>query len=136
MFYFIDDNNQIWSTDENGKSNHPNKLLIEGELVSVLGERDGDVGLPIDATFTLHPSLTELAIAIEHSPAPRRDGGVTLEQVVAEAHQRAVSFQKYWIEMHEKYPEQFPMLLPKGNAGLWVEQLNDHSDDAPRELPL
>ena len=36
--------------------------------------------------------------------------------------------------MNSRYPEEFPLKFERDNAGLWNEQMNDHSDDAPREL--
>lgn len=134
MSYFIDDNGQIWSINQHGESNHPKKLLIEGDRVSVLGDCDGEPGAPIDDTFVLHPTLMSLAIAIEHTPAPSEDGSVNIEQAVADGYQRITSFHEYWLDMNSRYPEEFPLKFERDNAGLWNEQMNDHSDDAPREL--
>lgn len=31
-----------------------------------------------------------------------------------------------WLKSHEENPENFPLVFPEDNAGIWFEQMQDH----------
>lgn len=124
---FVDVDGHIWSINEAGESNFPADIAIDGDVVQVLGERDDQgPGRLVEDEYVLWPSLTALAIALEQEPEPSSDGSVSLQQAVAEAHQRAQSFEVWWVQANKDKPDHYPMSLPMDNAGLWHEQLCDH----------
>lgn len=129
---FVCANGHVWTIDHNGETNFPAEIKIEGRNVLVLGAKDDlGPGRAVEEEYQLWDSLTELAIAIEQSPKPSDDGSISLDQAVASAHQQVESFRKWWTGCHAKLPDQYPMVLPEDNAGLWDEQINDHSISAP-----
>jgi len=125
---FVDVDGHIWSIDLNGKSKFPGDIEIKDSEVWVLGESDGQ-GRLIEEEYTLWPSLTDLAMALEQDIKPSENGDVSLEQAVSEAHLNVESFKKSWIKSHEDKPDCYPMFLAKDNAGLWFEQIVDHSQN-------
>lgn len=124
--YFIDDQNQIWSVDDEGQSRYPAHIFVTQDRVEVLGEREKD-GFVIDQVFVLHASLTDLALAIEHTPTPSEDGSVSLDVAVAENLHRVMAFRSFWLTGHEKTPDHFPLVFDEDNAGSWNEQIQDFS---------
>lgn len=63
---FIDVNGQVWTINNDGKSNHPSDILIEGDTVLILGvEDDIGPGREVEDEYVVWPSLTALANAIE-----------------------------------------------------------------------
>jgi hypothetical protein len=67
---FVDVDGHIWSIDQDGKSKFPSDIQIVGDTVRILGALDdllGD-GRAIDEEYSLWPSLTALAIALEQDP--------------------------------------------------------------------
>lgn len=130
--YFIDNESRIWSVSLAGQCDYPGQLTIESDRVIVLGERDATANTEsyaIEDVFTLHPSLTALALAIEHTPPPSPDGSVSLTQAVATALHHTLAFEQYWLASHRRCPEHFPMVFPEENSGMWQEQMYDADVD-------
>lgn len=54
-----------------------------------------------------------------------REGYTSLDQICALARRRIEDFKAHYLEGHAKYPEQWPLELENGNAGVWLEQVCD-----------
>lgn len=121
---FIDSDGFVWSIDHKGKSNYPQEIRLSGNTVQVLGGFEDEARL-IEEEYTLHPSLTSLAMAIEQTIRPSSDGAVSLDQAVAEAHLNAEAFKAEWVKQHKENPISYPMSISADNAGIWHEQLVD-----------
>jgi hypothetical protein len=121
----------IWLVKESGDCNYPADIEILGNTVRVLGPKDelGE-GRLIEEEYELWPSLMSLAMAIEHSPGSSADGSISLAQAVASAHEQVCSFEKMWIKANSKSPSNYPMVLEANNAGIWFEQIVEHSIEA------
>lgn len=64
---FIDTDARIWSVDKDGHSNHPADVIVLGDTIQILGSKDClGPGREISEEYTLHPSLTALAEAVEN----------------------------------------------------------------------
>jgi len=125
---FIDVDGYIWSVADSGESNYPGDIEVKGDKVVVFEGSECN-GRAVVKEYKLWNSLTSMAMEIEQKVPSSEDGSVTLEQAVAEAHQRAESFKKFWLTEHARKPEHFPLALPADNAGLWFEQINDHEPE-------
>lgn len=126
---FVCVNGHVWTINDEGKTNFPADIHIEGNTVQILGARDDlGPGRAIDEEYQLWNSLTDLAIAIEHSHHASEDGSVSLAQAVGDAHKSTADFEKMWILQNKENPEQFPMVFPADNAGLWAEQMASCDD--------
>jgi hypothetical protein len=123
---FVDVDGHIWSIDHNGKSNFPGEIQIKTDEVWVLGADDGE-GQSIDEEYTLWPSLTALAVALEQNPPQSVDGSISLDQAVAEAHVKAESFKSNWLRNNKLSPDRYPLAFPKEDSGLWFEQMAEES---------
>ena len=51
---------------------------------------------------------------------------MSVDQFVAEEHERLEGFRQAWHSANKINPVQFPMSLPKSNWGLWGEMANDY----------
>lgn len=66
-------------------------------------------------------------VGFEQAAAPVSDPEqMSVNQFVAEEHERLEGFRHAWHVAHGKNPVQFPMSLPKTNWGLWGEMANDY----------
>lgn len=129
---FVDANGHIWSIDDHGKSNFPADIEIVGNTVRILGVSDDlGEGRSIDEEYVLWPSLTALAITLEQNPKDYQsdDGSMSLECAVAEGYKQVSSFEQYWLKSNSEKPDMYPMILPGDNAGLWFEQMREHSEE-------
>ncbi|MDA0152457.1 hypothetical protein OH460_09090 [Vibrio sp. Makdt] len=108
-------------------SNHPARVIVEGDLVHVIDSND-DGDNTISETVKLHSSLLSLALAMASSNTARVSQGepVTLEQAVLEAHQQVADFEIMWKTNNQFQPEEYPMQLPSANSGAWFEQIFQH----------
>lgn len=124
--YFICDQGIVWPVNADGSSPFAGKLVLEGyKVLHVDFDGEGD---EVVSEYQLHESLTDLGIAIEHSDSANSEqDSVSLEQALSEAYRCIQSFGAAWQAAHAKQPEVFPMTLPTDNAGLWGEQMADHT---------
>ncbi len=128
--YFVDVNGHIWSIDHKGNSNFPGDIQINESDVWVLGAKDDlGPGRLIEDEYTLWPSLTALAMTLEHNIPECADGSVSLDQAVSKAHLNLESFKSNWLNEHRKDPIRWPLVLPENNSGTWNEHINDHNGD-------
>ena len=126
---FVDSDGHIWSINEKGESNFPGKIEVGATTVKILGAEDAPGSHLIKEEYPLWASLTDLAMALEQEIPESEDGSINLDQAVAEAHQQAESFRRYWLKGNERSPECFPMVLPASNAGIWFEQIAGHEPE-------
>jgi len=48
-----------------------------------------------------------------------------LDAFMAELRAEVDLFEIYWRKNHKKVPDEFPMVMPKGNDGIWYEMFTD-----------
>lgn len=59
----------------------------------------------------------------------------SLSDLIQAERQQLVAFEARWQEAHRINAEQFPLMLPKGQEGLWHEMFQDFDADRPFDFP-
>lgn len=127
---FVCANGHVWTINHEGQTNYPADIRLVGDTVQILGESDDlGPGRAIEGEYQLWNSLTELALCIEYRTSPVNDNGVSLEQAVSEELHKVIRFEKEWVLNHAERPEQYPMVIPRDNAGVWFEQIREFESE-------
>lgn len=88
----------------------------------------GEVNLMAMAREELQARGLDLAgqwVGFDKAATPDPDQ-MSVDQFVAEEHERLEGFRQAWHVANKINPVQFPMSLPKSNWGLWGEMANDY----------
>jgi hypothetical protein len=132
MPYFVEEKTgAIWEVSEDGETLYPRKVHVVGDRIQILVDLAWSEELAVENEYILWPTLTALALALEHDHGARPDGSMTLDMAVSEVHHQVESFKAYWLEQHEKYPIGFPLMLEANSAGLWLEQMYESETELP-----
>lgn len=63
------------------------------------------------------------------------ESGVSVDDFLAEEHERLAAFRERWRTANAINPVIFPNVLPQENAGTWFEMVLDFNRDNPFPLP-